>query len=996
MLSIWHVLLEECCKRKLLNGIEYHLKETNDGLASENGCLDSCIYEDSENMTVCFKPGTYPAECLAPTSYPSERGYTNMTVKEDTNGYFCDLQFDYSINKTFKIESDPMTKCIPWNSLTDALNFLDEKKFKIKSSEGIDLDCQINPIFTSSNSESIKFAAKAVRKTLNCTVSTEACLTNNGSVYPAKCSPTFRYKGQEYHACTDQGLSEEDGRLWCATSVDSQLNLVDGQWGYCSSKCSYCGGSPVVNNTQARGFYRPCGYDCLVNPGKQLTGSLGSKNVPLLPPTATLYGDYKENFIRDVRGQIQLYTGEQLVRLTCPNSKFFDMDLKGFKTIYALCGPKQYRFTVYAENGDLLHTEFKNDRFGCDPCPPSYIYIPGYVSNRDERHLSTSYGIPNVDLCEDMCYNTKTCRSFSYSQKGQICDLFVDIIVEATYGSYEDFALCSSDPECCEKIEISATGDTSLFQLNRLGTFSRFGSFNNRAAYKQVSGSKILFYAGYQDRYGWVVSSGFNSLGGLRSPPSKDTLCPTDSLSWEYYSGSVWIEDPSVVLSCKSEETETKLRGLSDEQKDQNEDSAKLLEKNWGQHIIWRSTLQAMAYKILLESVRLEPQFTESFSTNDQFKGLLFHKSTLEVYKLDQEKEKIIWLPCDKYVLSDSVKQGEVFNIPSQGRLRHIVHEIGHLMIVYGKINRMDDGKMDDSKIKTKLIKVDNFLYEIGLIKETQATKANPPKRGLLSLFIAPIACYYSTENQVPNGKLKSTQCTAIQTNYKEVKDLSYPTISAFLPREPKDENPIVYAALQKLFMKESSSSSSSQTGINNFYQSNYVNDLKAFQAFMAEILTIALVAETVRNVETLPVLLTLIDLYEKKPEAELFRGSILNIHPMAGRKTFYSNSLAYEVDGDIRMEGVGFFPIYQSITVYEQFWKYKDTREDNLAGMWRVHEKATTIMEAAGQQDLLPMFFNTGTGEGLTIQDTPVPKQPLVEKVFKAQDKKNHRPPGQ
>lgn len=63
---------------------------------------------------------------------------------------------------------------------------------------------------------------------------------------------------------------------------------------------------------------------------------------------------------------------------------------------------------------------------------------------------------------------------------------------------------------------------------------------------------------------------------------------------------------------------------------------------------------------------------------------------------------------------------------------------------------------------------------------------------------------------------------------------------------------------------------------------------------------------------------------------------------------------------------------------------------------MWRVHEKATTIMEAAGQQDLLPMFFNTGTGEGLTIQDTPVPKQPLVEKVFKAQDKKNHRPPGQ
>lgn len=163
----------------------------------------------------------------------------------------------------------------------------------------------------------------------------------------------------------------------------------------------------------------------------------------------------------------------------------------------------------------------------------------------------------------------------------------------------------------------------------------------------------------------------------------------------------------------------------------------------------------------------------------------------------------------------------------------------------------------------------------------------------------------------------------------------------------------------------------------------------------MAETLTIALVAETVRNVETLPVLLTLIGLYGKNPEADLFKESIRSIHPMTGRKTFYSNSLAYEVDGAIRMEGVGFFPIYQTIEAYKGFWKRKNLREDYLAGMWRVFKNSFTIMEAAGQQDFLSMFFSIGV-EGLNLKNTAVPKMPLLEKVFKAQPKENQRGPGQ
>ena len=46
-------------------------------------------------------------------------------------------------------------------------------------------------------------------------------------------------------------------------------------------------------------------------------------------------------------------------------SKFIDPELKGFQTVFAICGPKQYRFTVYSLTGELLNEEFKNNRFGC-------------------------------------------------------------------------------------------------------------------------------------------------------------------------------------------------------------------------------------------------------------------------------------------------------------------------------------------------------------------------------------------------------------------------------------------------------------------------------------------------------------------------------------------------------------------------------------------------------------------------------------------------------
>ena len=72
--------------------------------------------------------------------------------------------------------------------------------------------------------------------------------------------------------------------------------------------------------------------------------------------------------------------------------------------------------------------------------------------------------------------------------------------------------------------------------------------------YKQEEGSKILFYAGYNE-FGWVVASGFDSLGGLRSLSSSDSVCPDEGAVWDYYSGVSWIPDTSIEITCEGKLT---------------------------------------------------------------------------------------------------------------------------------------------------------------------------------------------------------------------------------------------------------------------------------------------------------------------------------------------------------------------------------------------------------------------------------------------------------
>ena len=91
-----------------------------------------------------------------------------------------------------------------------------------------------------------------IRSSQTSTAKTGKCLTHKNTV----CALPFKYNGKLYSTCTTEG--DPDGKYWCSTKVDSNLDHVKGGgeiyrakikiskyskyfslgfWGYCSGKC---------------------------------------------------------------------------------------------------------------------------------------------------------------------------------------------------------------------------------------------------------------------------------------------------------------------------------------------------------------------------------------------------------------------------------------------------------------------------------------------------------------------------------------------------------------------------------------------------------------------------------------------------------------------------------------------------------------------------------------------------------------------------------------
>merc|ERR1719320_403455 len=137
------------------------------------------------------------------------------------------------------------------------------------------------------------------------------------------------------------------------------------------------------------------------------------------------------------------------------------------------------------------------------------------------------------------------------------------------------------------------------------------------------------------------------------------------------------------------------------------------------------------------------------------YKHLTFHKSILqrETLKTLAKDEGHVFF-CGKVAKEND----DIYVLPKRKRLRHVIHEIGHLMVHYGILK----GK------GRKLVRVDNFLYEI-LFDE--------------NLYDNPVACFYKKDNIEFKQK-----CENIKSMYETLKEtseskngLTYPTFYTLL-----------------------------------------------------------------------------------------------------------------------------------------------------------------------------------------------------------------------
>jgi len=458
--------------------------------------------------------------------------------------FTCKIDFKFRLDKGVQTKETTGT-CAGLSSTStgDRIDTFGRHTFSLNTTEGIELECEIGAAMLGSGS----LSEEVLESSLSCKATQDTCLTIDGPSYPAKCISTFRYKGMEYHGCTDKDQPDGDTRLWCATAVGADLEFLPNMWGHCNEKCGYCGGSAINASSEKRLLYRPCGYDCLINPYKIMEGS---DKEPLIPPSLVT-NDQFSNWNILPKGQYRFIFGDPSIILDCKYTKFADSVFKDARTVVAKCGPnKQYRFTVKDLEGRDLDSEVKNTRFGCSACPVGFDYMVGFTDIPSFNDLGEYNDIQNEAQCNELCQE-RGCKSFIFSFNHKKCKLARKHFTKMEYSNYEDYNVCTKQPDCCSTLEIASTGDTQTYQGARLGTYLKTGDkHNNRDIYKQEGGSKILYYRG-EEEYGWVVSSGLSSKGGLRS--SFDFECPSDAIQWGYfYQDEIWITDDGVHLSCST------------------------------------------------------------------------------------------------------------------------------------------------------------------------------------------------------------------------------------------------------------------------------------------------------------------------------------------------------------------------------------------------------------------------------------------------------------
>lgn len=387
-------------------------------------CALTDIYDKDEwgycDQSLCpptaGKATEQPGENSTVNTLPEwEAGETQVEMMNNEQSYTCRINFQLALGTGVQFK-DATGICSGSSSTStdEMIAKLGLHQFAFETKEGIKLECEVGVAMIDPST----LSEEVLSSTLSCEPVDADCVTMDGPSYPANCIFPFTYQGRRFQACTDKPGSS---KLWCPTKLSDNQEADEENWGYCSTKCGYCAGSPI----NERGPGQKCGYDCLLNPSKNM---VGYEKAPLLKPKIDIEEPKQNNYIKETSGQHQLHIGPQLATISCPGTRFHHRNLKGQTSVKVKCGPKQYRFTVSTTNGIHLGEDFKNDQFGCDPCPAYMSYVKGLLDLKKVNTVGLFYNIGSILECQELCSERVSCNTFEYSEHGGKCNLVEDII----------------------------------------------------------------------------------------------------------------------------------------------------------------------------------------------------------------------------------------------------------------------------------------------------------------------------------------------------------------------------------------------------------------------------------------------------------------------------------------------------------------------------------------------------------------------------------------
>merc|ERR1712013_124022 len=214
----------------------------------------------------------------------------------------------------------------------------------------------------------------------------------------------------------------------------------------------YCGGSPISLADPPK----PCGYDCSINPKKEMEPF----NMTELDPSLLTAPTVTENLDQPLASgskvndnYFKFNAGQPGVFLSCANG--FD-HFPCFQDIFVECNSSN-SFTVYSANSSSssltivekinITDVVKNTHFGCRPCPSGFDYRKGYENSASSKSYWGSHSnVLNIRDCKEICERVN-CLSLICSPRSMICKLHSQRLNTTSFPDHQDYQVCIKKEE---------------------------------------------------------------------------------------------------------------------------------------------------------------------------------------------------------------------------------------------------------------------------------------------------------------------------------------------------------------------------------------------------------------------------------------------------------------------------------------------------------------------------------------------------------------------